>query len=654
MNRKSTIFVLLTLLAMVLTFHALGDTVVEQVFTSRSPFQYAVSSNGLWIVTDDSLLWYRDEMYQPEKLADAVHVVHIASDDSCLYYVTEDNGIQFLNELYTGGIAVLQSTMLQCNFQQIEVANGHLWGLREDGVLCSVYDSDGSAFPMQMTGFENSGITTFSGWQQYIIVYQESVGRIVLLDTAVNSVIATATISQPVEWIQVLDVSEESASAAVMASGNVRVIDLLTGSMKELPLRIPADCAGLRRNATVIFTLGDDYRTLYKLPVFALLEKEAQNRTLTIVNSIGDDQVFDAAVVLFHQKYPDVVIVERWIDDPRIIATEVMAGGDGIDIIGMQESFMTISSGFLLKSGAIVDLSTCPELDGTKCNYRDVFGITTINGQWYGVPESIEMHLWQVNPTLAEHVGCEIPEGRWTWADFVQLAEAVISYNQTAEKPVYLLQEDSLLLPYFFLEYQANHMNILDGTVDFDSDAYCSLLDMWKWLNDEHLITSAVDRHNPSMRKDTLLWSYRTPLCLMGSAEYIYPPTETAESGIPVYCCSLVLNSRSPMREEAAYFLQCLMVPDSVNQGAYWPNGQMLSDAVFDTDNEAENEIYHVSAKNEQLWNAALTVGIPELYLYDIQREQAQTLLPGLLNGTVNAQRFAMISQQLADMALGE
>ena len=49
-----------------------------------------------------------------------------------------------------------------------------------------------------------------------------------------------------------------------------------------------------------------------------------------------------------------------------------------------------------------------------------------------------------------------------------------------------------------------------------------------------------------------------------------------------------------------------------------------------------------------------MTQGAPELSLLDISRQQWQTLLPGLLDGTVSPEQFAAISQQLADMALGE
>ena len=61
-----------------------------------------------------------------------------------------------------------------------------------------------------------------------------------------------------------------------------------------------------------------------------------------------------------------------------------------------------------------------------------------------------------------------------------------------------------------------------------------------------------------------------------------------------------------------------------------------------------------VSDENMKLWNYVLENSIPELYLLDISRVQYNTLFPALLDGTISPERFAAVSQQLADMALGE
>ena len=138
----------------------------------------------------------------------------------------------------------------------------------------------------------------------------------------------------------------------------------------------------------------------------------------------------------------------------------MMAGSPDIDRIGIQDSYMTISAAMLLRSGALLDFNQFEELTALKEYYRDIFGMVTISGHWYAAPvDGIDMHLWQVNPRLARELGWEIPEGRWTWDDFRALTERIKAYNETAEKPMYLLQDDSYALPYFLMEYQANHID---------------------------------------------------------------------------------------------------------------------------------------------------------------------------------------------------
>lgn len=377
----------------------------------------------------------------------------------------------------------------------------------------------------------------------------------------------------------------------------------------------------------------------------------ADGKTVTIVNSVGGHDRFESAVALFHQRYPDVEVVQRTIEDPRIIATELMAGGEGIDLVGLQDSVMPVSAAFLLRSGAIADLNQVDELMDAREPYRDIFGMVTIGDKWYAVPETVSLHMWQVNQELANKIGWEIPDGRWTLAEFRTLAEKVATYNHTAEKPIYLLQDDTFLLPWFLYDYQVNHVNFAFMSADYMTDEYVKLLNFWKELNDQGLICKAVSNNNPVARADTLFVAGRYVLSELANAVCVLPPQQNPDAPFPVYSAVLALNAHSPNRTEAEYFLACYLSPEAVSRVYRWDSGQWLSDA---SSYASQDDIYGIGEHTAALWDEVLAHGTPELFVYDIQREQYNTLMPALVSGEIDGERFSIVSQRLADMAFGE
>lgn len=380
-------------------------------------------------------------------------------------------------------------------------------------------------------------------------------------------------------------------------------------------------------------------------------EWHAGRKTVTIVNSVGGHDRFDSAVALFHQRYPDVEVVQRTIEDPRIIATELMAGGEGIDLVGLQDSVMPVSAAFLLRSGAIADLNQVDELVAARKPYRDIFGMVTIGDKWYAVPETVSVHMWQVNPELAIKIGWEIPDGRWTQAEFRTLAEKVATYNRTAEKPIYLLQDDTFLLPWFLYDYQVNHVNFASMSADYLTDEYVQLLNFWKELNDQGLICKVDCNYNLTARTDTLFLAGCYVLPELANVVCILPPQQNPDAPFPVYGAVLALNAHSPNRTEAEYFLACYLSPEAVSHVCRWDSGQWLSDA---SSYASQNDIYGISERTAALWNMILANAVPELFVYDIQREQYKSLMPALVSGDIDGESFSFFSQRLADMAFGE
>ena len=650
---RCTLLLIVLLAACCSTASALAAVEAQQVYSSNGPLLFAVGGDGVWLYRQNELLWFGDGDREPQDILHRNDVICLASDTlaSQGFYLTRAaDGTRSLHAVTSGGTVVLDAVPLGESVSDI-ILSGGLWALGESGSICSVYTGDGSMSVISTSGWDNSDVTTFAAYQNQLLAYKAQTGELVLIDTITDTVIASVSVPNLCN-VQIGRLKDGAPTALALretdAGHELVMIRMDSGEVEVLDTNLPADCNGLKRNDQTLYTLGNAGTTLFALSLRELYG-ESDKPTLTLVNERSSADRLPVAIDLFHEKYPDVEVIQREIDDPWVITTEMMAGSPDIDLIGIQDSYMPISAAMLLRSGALLDFDQFEELTALKEHYRDIFGMVTIGGHWYAAPvDLMDMHLWQVNPRLARELGWEPPEGRWTWDDFRALVERVKAYNATAEKPMYLLQEDNVL-PYFLMEYQANHVDAYAGVADYTSETYLDLLRLWKDLNDSGLIYDPPITSNPTIGFNVLLYSKRTSRIATGSLPHILPPTETEDSLYPVYIAGvLALNANSQHLEEAVYFLSCYMSVEATSNMLYCNGGMWLKDG------ERVESYEKVSDENDALWNYLLEHGAPELYLYDILRQQRNTLLPGLLDGTVTPEQFAQISQQLADMMLGE
>lgn len=645
---------LLVLALLLIPLSATADTAVNTTvaYTAKNGLQYAATASGLWLNEGGQLKWFQESAFEPVLVQKEDNVPLISTQGDDLVYLTEDAEGQKISILMIGGTYLVHNVPIQSKSPIVQM--DCYYALDAQGRISSIYTFEGTLTALSVDGWANEGVSTFAFWDNFLLTYKAATGELALLNLNTRKTVCPPVYVPSLACVQVGAAAGERAIAIGLDdAGQLLRINLMDGSSEVLDAGLPGDCAGLSRNSKYFYTLGKNGTTLYALPTRQLLG-QMSDKTLTFVNGLCNDDRFEAAVDKFHEKYPDVNVESRSIDDSRVIATEIMGGREGIDIIGIQENNMSISAGMLLKSGALLDLNQFEELTALKEEYRDIFGAGTIEGHWFAFPGDYWLFPWRVNEKLANQIGWEIPTGRWTWDDFLALAEKVKAWNETEDSHIYLLQDEIPILPYFFREFQANHVNVYTGEAEYQSEEYIRLLNMWKNLNDDGLLYSSPFRLNPSMGRNTLLYTYYTHLTGMKRDRYIYPPTETLESLIPTYLVpAIALNANTPYLEEAVHFLACYISPEVVAKDIYWNIGQQLKDRSW-YNTEMWDWGPTVSEENETLWNEMITQGAPELALLDIERQQWQTLLPGLLDGTVSAEQFAAISQQLADMALGE
>lgn len=653
--RLKTIFILLLCLVCFQCSFAAAEVKSETVFSSDAPVQYAVGHQGVLFLRDGALLWFPENARETTEVLRDETIVLAAADrqEDILYYLTEADGVQTIHAVTSGGLPYGEAAPLPAGQTVVQLeADGGLYALNQRGVLYAVFPfGEASMTELKASGWNNQGVSTFSVLDGLLAAYQPDSETLSILRLGGEITLLQSVKLPDVASVQAEQTADGQLCAFVLTdTGALLRVSMADGETETIDTNLPKDCAGLRRDRTKLYALGKGGKALYALPLQSLLDAE-QTATLTIVNLLTTGNRFEQAAALFHEKYPDVELVQRSVDDMEILATEMMAGSDDVDLLAVQESTMFVSSGLMLRAGAILDLNQFDSLTALKEQYRDIWGWTTLGGKWFGVPEWPSCPLWKVNTALAEAVGWEIPEGRWTWADFEALGERVKAYNEHAERPILLLKEESGLLPYFLQEYQANHVNLLEGRADFMTDAYVGVLTMLQELCQNDLID---EPSRPVYGREALLTPAQLffSLSSMGSDRYILPPTETETSLYPVYDAGfLVLNANTRHLDEAVYFLSCYLSPEAERTRVSEHSGKWLKDDSGYTD--YSNWARPASPENEALWNIALEHSAPELYLLDISRQQALTLLPGLYDGSVSPEQFAAITQQLADMALG-
>ena len=673
MMRKAIVFMLTLVMTLCyLTPCAQAAPSAETPYYSSSPFLFTIGYQGYWVMDSGTLFWNDSNAHEMQRIVTRNDIVAIAApgeeQSNFVYYLTgSEDSPQVLHAVMSIGNVMYDHASLPEDMRVIhmEANMACLYALDEKGVLYQIFaysDEPANVYPLMDGDWINAGVTAFALYGKRMLIYQAESSTLTLLDFTDSSSDPAMTASVTVPTLRHMQFGGMDGDVPVIVAiveensrGRLSLIRMDDGACEDTGISLNNDISLLGRDKTTLYIRGRKDKALFTLPMREVTGIK-ENPTLTIVNNLSTGSQREIAAQMFHQRYPDVEIVERSIRDGRVIATEMMAASDDIDIIAMQDSMMSVSAGLLLRSGAILDLNQFEGLVALRENYRDIFGFVSLGDQWFGVPSGhVEGRPWHVNPDLAAELGWEPPTGRWTWAEFAALADRVRAYNETAETPMYLLQ-DSLNQCYFLYEYQANHVNVLDGTADLNNETYVGMIRLWKELYDDGLLYE--DDVWASMGKNVLLHSAPYAMLYhMAKDLYILPPTETEESLYPV--CDFgfyVVNANTQHLEEAIYYLECYMSVEAELGRFYFNDGKWLKDTSLYPD-YADNPFMNIqwpSEENEALWDYMLEHSAPQLHLVDLIRQQQFTLMPGVLDGTVTPEQFAQISQQLADMMLGE
>lgn len=635
------------------------NALMDRSWGVRLATPFAVTEAGVWKREDAQLTFTRFESGEGEERTQTFAVpdglIDIAAEGSALYGLLNDGGGQRV-------VRYDAQMKPQWEFDVSDRGLGMMIDVSDGVVYLLAEVQAGSELTRQIFYFDGQQPgevrqQNLDDWSYHRAVqdFDVSDGLLCATDGAelalfdVGGGLKGTPVLESAQYVEIVGSVDGDVYVYAMSSSLMR-INMMSGDVSSVDAGDMGAYVGLECVDGQLYTAivwGDGWSTL---PCALPLDNSYENK-LVIVNNLTNaegDPRYAEALRRFHERYPDMEVVDRWVDDDRVLAAARMSGEAGSDIIVSQEQM----SPFNYLSGALVDLSSFPEFEALREDYLDFFDLFSVDGHLYGVPMDISMDLWEVNPELLARVGIDLPEKGWTWDDLFAMADRVLAYNETAETPVKLVA-DMMRPPYFVDQYVLNHVDLAQGRADFSDGKLETLLAGWKQLRDAGLVDETVDYEWHAMPENTLFCVHDyTSFYSISDMQLVYPPVidESTRYVHPVTSMEISANSRHI--EEAAYLLYCWMQPEVVVM-SYLENAMpLLKDiSLYEHSNY---EPVHTSDENAEIWRGMLVNGLPEVFLGDLSRDQLFTLWPQFIDGEITAEQFVQLSQRRADMVLGE
>lgn len=357
------------------------------------------------------------------------------------------------------------------------------------------------------------------------------------------------------------------------------------------------------------------------------------------------DPTFERAVRLFQQKYPDMDVCVRNDLDSYDMGIALESGKPGYDLM-VWEGMSWKPGQILAQQGAVLNLAEVAEIVALLPEYLDMFDSFRTGDTLYAVPIQFYATTWQINGTLLDKMGLELPRFDWTWAEFFNLAERVRQYNERTGENILLLEGSSGRSNEMIDQINVNAIDWDAHAANFQTAEYEALLAQWTQLEQEGLIVEGGEGTGERLIKVRRNQNYSE---LTGGRLTLTPRFE-GESRYEIDARYVSVNASSRHAEAAAYFVACLMQPESVKAQPMEACGQMLlDDAGYAEDGFDYGQ---PDERGRQMWRALLAncaVAQPAKSLY---REQMFGMLPQLRVGDISAKEFLAESQRLAKEAI--
>jgi len=634
--------------------------------------QSAVGRYGTWIYENSCLMYQGAEEKAPRTVLEDVTILAMDEDliTNTLYYISRESDGMHLHNITSDGFSHGDGRMINAKYQVLDLKvsspNAYILANTSTGSgqlyrLDTFTDALAKDEPLETEGWENQGITAFAVDANSIYAYCAESGKLAVLSAYDRKLKYEPS---TIFGLSCLEVGyQENGMEYVFAFSNqsparLLLVNVKTGEKMDTGETVASADVHLDRDENTLYLISEGEGRMKPLRIRSLSGKQTLH-DLTIVNGfILEDAYLRKGIELFNEKYPDVEVILREVEDDRTIATELMAGEDGIDLFLYRSIAEVVPGAMLLKNGAIADIKTIPEVQASLPAYREIWNPVVAHGKMYGWPIHRFLFLWKVNPAIAGKIGWEVPKDQWTIGDFEQLVDLAITWNESHEEQITLLCNET---NYLLKQYESTHIDPYAGTVDLMTEEYLHLLRLQKKMADHHLLLpyqemdQSLKTHASLLPSNTL---FRADHYLISEEDIILPPVPSLEDPYPYLCqeYDLYMNENTPYPEETAWMMACLTSVEAATQRYYENTGQWLRDQPLSsgTDPMFFNEI---PPDTELKYNYALEhlTRLQDAQTYDGRPYQDWLeLLDAMLSGTVTPEAYAGTMQERVEMALGE
>jgi len=293
------------------------------------------------------------------------------------------------------------------------------------------------------------------------------------------------------------------------------------------------------------------------------------SKVLRIVNAEFYAQSWPEAFSAFAAQYPYVRIVSinRGLEDSEQIMTAMTTGNDVADLYAVN-----VSSGLaaLKDKGYITELNASPILKNTVASfYPFLQEALTYEGKIIGFPVYFDLYSWAVNQERWDAMDLgPIPV---TFEDYVKKLEA---WNRTwgQEKNIVFMEERTTKTDLMegLLERYILQNETMESPLSFDTPDFRQAAELVLHMEEGIKENREADEY---MSRPLLLTAYPQPL---GEEDYgpaslpaqlILPPQVSKDRPPAIYSVLrvLVINPRSPLKQLALSFLECMAqhLPDA-------------------------------------------------------------------------------------------
>ena len=621
----------------------------------------SVGGHGVWTYADGQLFYQEEQDQSPQLVLENDQIRAIDADykTNKLCFIARASGDLQLCSVDQAHDApeLLRTVSSKYMVKAIRAYDGSVCMLTDTSTAKGqLYRLDGyDGFwtedrPLEAEDWPNQGVTAFAVGGDAIYAYCPESGR---LATFANYDLSLRYPPVTVQGITCLEAGyQQDGTDYVFALSDqsparLLLINTRTGEKLDTGETASVPDSRLDRDEYNLYVVSDAAPGRAGYRVSSLSGKKVLH-DLTIVNGdIIERAWLEDAIRLFNERYPDVEVIQRYAEDDRVIATELMSGEPGIDLFSYRQTAEVIPGEQLYRSGAIRDLSALPELQAIA-DTRALLHPESAGNAIYALPLSRLYCLWEVNPTLAETIGWQVPEGPWTLEAFETLVDQVIAWNESHEQQVILLCGNT---EYLTDQYESTHIDLMADQANLMTDEYLHLLELQKKMYAHHLLLSQRDMPFETSRKplssNVLL---RADYYHANSENLILPPIPSLEDPFPWLCqdWALYLNTNSPFQEEAVYLVSCLLSPEAL--ACHFGGAESL--LHFEAAPEAESVSpvdFTAAGLSERLTRLKITTILAHLPFADWLE-----LWNAMLSGEISPEAYAQTLQQRLDQALGE